>query len=651
MKIGLVLDQIDLGAIALPVFQRGFVWNRDQVRRLMQSLYLRHPVGALLTWKTRTENVSAKGSGQLQPGYVSLLLDGQQRITALYGIMRGESPPFFEGDSNAFKDLFFNMESETFRFYSPVVMQQDPAWVSVTQLMKEGMRPFMKAIAADESLAQEQADTYLDRLYTVASIREIDLHTEELSGDHLEVDKVVEIFNRVNSSGTDLSKGDLALAKLCAKWPDARNELNARLGKWKNAGFRFKLDWLLRCITTVVTGEALFTALSSVSVPQFKDGLVKTEKHVDYLLNLIASRLGLDHSRVLGSPGSFPLMVRYLEQRGGKLADQRESDRLLYWYIHTLLWGRYSSATESVLGQDLASIKDSDGGLDRLIEGLRKDRGDLKLTASDFQGWRVDTRFYPMLYLLTRVQHSRDWCSGNELSHHTLGRSSSLQLHHIFPKSRLYNKEYSRREVNALANFTFLTQSCNLEVSNQLPSEYLPKYRASQSGAVESHWIPMDEDLWQIDRYRDFLAERRKLLAAAANEFLDALREGSVPPSSAIAPLSGDTDERSTMLASQEEDEILLDANIWVTELGLPEGEMSFELVDEESGKLLATLDLAWPNGIQEGLSKPIALLIDEDAEVEAIASQHGFSCYTDAESLKNYVATQVLASEEAVIS
>ncbi|MDE2941462.1 MAG: hypothetical protein OXP10_03845, partial [Chloroflexota bacterium] len=109
-------------------------------------------------------------------------------------------------------------------------------------------------------------------------------------------------------------------------------------------------------------------------------------------------------------------------------------------------------------------------------------------------------------------------------------------------------------------------------------------------------------------------------------------------------------EEVSPTMASLDEDEILLDANIWVTEQGLPEGEMPFELVDEATGELLAILDLAWPHGLQEGLSKPVALLIDEDAEVEAVASQHGFSCYTDAESLKGYVATQILASEEPAV-
>ena len=83
---------------------------------------------------------------------------------------------------------------------------------------------------------------------------------------------VVEIFNRVNSGGTKLSKGDLALAKICAEWPEARDEMKSRLEKWRRAGFQFKLDWLLRTINAVLTGEALFSALKDVDTATFQAG-------------------------------------------------------------------------------------------------------------------------------------------------------------------------------------------------------------------------------------------------------------------------------------------------------------------------------------------------------------------------------------------
>ena len=186
----------------------------------------------------------------------------------------------------------------------------------------------------------------------IHTIRDVDLHVEDVTREEKTVDVVVDIFNRVNSGGTKLSKGDLALAKICASWPEARAEMNSRLERWKGAGFHFKLEWLLRCVNSLITGEAMFSALSGIETSDFRKGL-RTEKHVDYLLNLLSSRLGLDHDRVLGSPYAFPLMVRYVEGREGKLSDPAERDRFLYWYVHAMLWGRYSGSTETVLNQDL----------------------------------------------------------------------------------------------------------------------------------------------------------------------------------------------------------------------------------------------------------------------------------------------------------
>ena len=613
----------------------------------MDSLYRRHPVGSLLTWETKTEGVSYRGEGPLQPGYVRLLLDGQQRITSLYGIVRGKTPPFFEGNPSTFSGLYFNMRTETFQFYAPLRMRQETGWVSVTELMQSGIDKFIGVISQDPAL-RENVGQYIGRLNRVTTIGDVDLHVEEVTGEDKTVETVVDIFNTVNSGGTKLSQGDLALAKICAAWPDARDEMNTRLAVWKSTGFGFKLEWLLRCVNSLATGEALFRALDKVGTPEIADGLRRTEHHVNYLLNLISARLGLDHSRVLGSPYSFPLMVRYLDERGGKLADPRERDRLLFWYIHTMLWGRYSAGTEGVLNQDLAAIEEIDGGLDRLIEGLRRNRGDLKILANDFSGSTRGARFYPLLYMLTRVNHSKDWDTGIELSAHMLGKLSGLQLHHIFPKSLLYKHGYSVGEVNALANFTFLTQETNLKVSNRDPAKYIPEFVERQPGAIESHWIPMDPDLWQIENYPDFLRTRRELLAKAANQLLDSLLQGPAPDVTPIEATLPESPVPRGSIKSEAEENLLLDTNIWVVEQGLPEGEMGYQLVNEQTGNLMAILDLAWPNGLQEGLSQPVALLIDEEIEVERLANREGFRTYGNIESLKQYVQQEILAASLA---
>src|SRR5699024_11198913 len=126
MKISTILDHIDSGHMALPEFQRGYVWNRDQVRGLFDSLYRGHPVGSLLVWATESKTAEHRGDGQLAAGIVKLLLDGQRRITSLYGVIRGKAPKFFDGDERAFTGLHFHLEDERFQFYQPVMMKDDP---------------------------------------------------------------------------------------------------------------------------------------------------------------------------------------------------------------------------------------------------------------------------------------------------------------------------------------------------------------------------------------------------------------------------------------------------------------------------------------------------------------------------------------------
>ena len=217
MKISTILDQIDGGFIALPEFQRGYVWSRDQVRGLFESLYHRHPVGGLLVWATDAKTAAHRGDRPIHGGIVKLLLDGQQRMTSLYGVVRGKPPKFFDGNAQAFSGLRFHLESETFSFYQPIKMRDDPLWIDVTALMQsgtDGLGKFVTELSKVPDHAARVGD-YVGRLSKLLGIVEIDFHIDEVTGDDKTTDVVVDIFNRVNSGGTKLSKGDLALASSC----------------------------------------------------------------------------------------------------------------------------------------------------------------------------------------------------------------------------------------------------------------------------------------------------------------------------------------------------------------------------------------------------------------------------------------------------
>lgn len=646
MKVATLLDLIDQGSLALPEFQRGYVWNRDQVRGLMLSLYRRRPVGSLLVWVTKSESARARGDGFSPPGMISLLLDGQQRLTSLYGIMRGKPPRFFDGNASTFTGLHFHLGDEAFEFYAPVKMKDSPWWIDVTSVLQpDGLGPALQRVLTDSRLASKSA-LYIARLNAINNIKDIELHVEQVTGEEKTVDVVVDIFNQVNSGGTKLSKGDLALAKACADWPEARQEMKQCLAKWRKSGFNFKLELLLRCITTITTGQAMFSGLSDVQTAQVQQGLREAERAVDQCLNLIASRLGLDHDRVFGSRYSLPLLARYQTMNGGRLPTGKERDRLLYWYVHTFLWGRYAGSTESVLNQDLEAIKSNGSPIERLIENLRRHRGDLRIQPEDFRGWSRGARFYPLLYMLTRVWRAKDFESELELSQHLLGQSSCLELHHVFPRAQLYKAGYKKSEVNALANFTFLTKETNQLLSDELPEKYLARSADRSTGLVESHWIPMDRDLWKVGNYRPFLEERRRLLAKAANDFLDQLSGGTVPET--VQPAIPILERR--IETEIEEERLLREINEWVMSKGLGEGEFGIEVLKPETEEIAAVIDLGWPNGLQEGLSQPVALLLNEDEETEEAVIHTGYRFFRTIEAFRRYVDREVAASEATAV-
>lgn len=642
MKISTLLDQIDNGQTALPEFQRGYVWNRDQVRGLMISLYKRYPVGSLLSWATNASSVGHRGEHHLNAGTVNLLLDGQQRITSLYGIVRGRAPAFFDGDERAFTDLYFNVETEEFSFYMPSRMANDPKWISVTRLMAEGSEGMTKRLMSSGEISIDNLSTILNRLNRLRDVRDIDIHVEQISGEDKTLEVVVDIFNKVNSGGTKLSKGDLALARICSTQPDARVRMRQALDDWRAKGFHFSLDWLLRCITTLTTNEAKFSFIHDLSGEQFVSGLNKTIKHISYLLDVLGARLGLDHQQVLTGHYAFPVLVRHIEELGGKMSDETSLNAMLYWYIHSAIWGRYSGSTESVLSRDLDILLDNQpNGIQALIHELHLWRGSLRVRADHFSGHTRGNRFYSLLYMLTRIGEAKDWGLGIPLKKGLLSSNSSLELHHIFPKQRLREYGYDQKLINSLANFCFLTKGSNLSISNRLPTEYFKEVHTNYSDALASQWVPTNSELWKLENYMDFIKARRDLLAKATNGLLDELYPFD-PDQDAPAPVN-ETRDIPGGISTEEEEHQLRELQAWLETQKLPAGELEFELTDTQTGEPLAILDLAWPDGLQPGLSGPGVLLLNEEPDVVLAANKAGYQVFEDVRQLKRHVADTIL--------
>ncbi len=339
-------------------------------------------------------------------------------------------------------------------------------------------------------------------------------------------------------------------------------------------------------------------------------------------------------------------MARYLDQRQAHklgLMDEKERDKLLFWYVQAAMWGRFSGSTESFIDQDLGALESPDGGLDKLLEQLRLWHGGLRAEPGHFLGWSQGARFYPVLYMLTRMGEARDWGTGLPLKANLLGKMSRLEVHHIFPKAQLYKRKHRRAEVNALANFCFLTKDTNLNISDRLPEHYFPEIEQAHPGALASQWIPQDPGLWEVEHFEDFLEARKVLLAEELNRRMEALLHGDTRWLAGAAAVKPEPTLVVGGISSDEEEAQLSALDDWMEAQGLPRGQMAYDYADPQTGAQRAVIDLAWPNGIQEELSQPVAVLLNEDPATLALASQAGFRCFTVLDDFKHYVTTEIL--------
>jgi hypothetical protein len=389
-------------------------------------------------------------------------------------------------------------------------------------------------------------------------------------------------------------------------------------------------------VNTVLTGEAKFQHLHDKGVEEIADALKRAVRHIDSILNMIAGRLGLDHDRVLFAKYAVPVLVRYLDTHGNKI-DEKTRDKLLFWYVESGMWGRFSGSVESIIDKDLGVLEESGGDIDRLIDQLRLSQGGLRVEPGHFHGWSRGARFYPVLYMLTRMSEARDWGNGLPLKTGLLGKMSALEVHHIFPRARLYEANYDRAEVNALGNFCFLTKNTNLSISDRRPEDYFPDVEMAHPGALRSQWIPEDPHLWKIENYRDFLEARKELLADATNACLASLLHKDVHILDGARPARINQSVLLGGITSDEEANELEALNEWVLAQDYTEGQLAWDFIDPETGEQRAILDLVWPTGVQEGLSEPVAVLLDESSELISLASAAGFRCFTTTAAFRTY--------------
>lgn len=542
-----LLGQIRKREILLPEFQRGYVWNRDQVRLFIQSLYKGRPTGHFLIWKTYKPS---KTRGETTPGdgHTLLLLDGQQRLTSLYTLFEGKPPPFYEGE-DLFFNLYFNVVTEEFRFWQKTIMEGDPSWISVHGFLSEGIEIFIKALPTIEKAAHDVYVEHLDRLARLHGIRNYQFQLDTLADESLTVEEVVEIFNRVNSAGTPLTKADLAIAHVCSVWPEAREQLRTFSGEMDKHGFGVDLNFLVRSVAAVASGSVLLEGtFYKVPVEDLQLAWKQVRQAFEHLVNVLRHEAYVDHKDHLATDYALIPPTVYLAKHGGAFTDERTKAQFIRWIFLASIWSRYSGSTDTKLQRDVAAVLDHDHPVQALIDGILDERGRIQLEAKDLEGKGASSAVFKFSYIVARSRNARDWFTGQVLYNKAVGAANGLESHHIFPTAFLKKSGYDLsgdRRHNEVANRAFLTQKANKKISASAPSDYLPAVQGEFPGVLQAQSVSMNPDLWTYENFELFLIERRKLLAKAMNDYLDSL----VP----LEVRSGERSEELIRYLGQEE--------------------------------------------------------------------------------------------------
>lgn len=521
-----LMKDIQQGALILPEFQRGYVWSRDQVRSFLSSLYRGYPTGSFLIWKTPTPPKVRGDSVSDDAKSYRLILDGQQRLTSIYVLMEGEPPPFYEGEK-LFFDLYFNLVKEEFAYFKKSVMANNPEWIQVTGFFKKGLAAYLQEIGRLEEPTREFYFSNMEKLTRLEQIRGYLYYLKELT--ELDMDRVVEVFNLVNSSGTKLSKSDLALAHICSKWPEAREHFWAAKREYAGQGFDFDLSFYTRLTSIVATGSALYDPLYKAPIEDVKAAWPKVRKALDYVFNVLKGDAFIDNASTFPSMYVvIPLAAFFATSNRGSFDSETQKRSFLHWMYAALMWGRYSGSTETKLQADIEALK-SDDPPAKLRENIIAERGRIKVEAKDLDGAGVRSPFFPMCYIVSRSRGAVDWFNGVALYQKQIGKSFGLEIHHVFPQAVLKKAGYEpanpvhKTMINEIANLAYLTKRANLTILASKPGVYIPKVVAKYPDALKQQAVPQNSALWDVGNFEAFLAERRRLLAEAINTFMDSL--------------------------------------------------------------------------------------------------------------------------------
>ena len=570
-----MLDKIDENQLFVPAFQREYVWKRDDAKQLMDSLVKEYPFGTMLTWETANPP-ELKGPHRYdeKQGAVRILLDGQQRATTLYMLIKGALPPYYSASeiANDTRGLYVHLETLELSYYLKLRMENNPLWQDITDVFQRRIRAkdIVRALEERGEVVDRARDDLIDdntrRIENILQ-REFPEQTIPVKAS---VREAIDIFYKVNASGVALTDAELALAQISGYWPEARDEFKGKLAKLASEGYIFKLDFvvymLLGCLYHA--GSDMKKLHGSDNREALRSAWKRLDtKVLDYVVNLLRTHAFVDHTHEISSIYALIPIITYCYDKGTDHLTELEIRKMVKWFYYSQVRSRYVSQLQQKLDRDLRVIRESTSPFDQLLSVIEEEERRLTIEPYEFEGRAVQNPLFNMMRWYFKSRGAVCLTTGVGLRKN-MGRKYQLETDHIFAYSRLKKAGYGKgnRVKYALAqeftNRAVLTQVANRSKSDIEAAQYLRSVAARFPRALELQCIPQDEELWDIARYEDFLRERRRMLALQLNDFLEGITqtvETAEPVSLEYLIQEGESDElefKSTLRWDVREDRV-----------------------------------------------------------------------------------------------
>lgn len=517
-----VLADVRSDKIAIPELQRPFVWKSWQVRDLMDSLYNGYPVGYLITW----QSVGAKLKGGAVAAHQQILIDGQQRVTALRAAIAGQ-PVVGKRYQKKRIAISFNPLTEEFATRTPAI-SRSKQWIhDISEFFSgQSQLTFLREyFRKNPDVDQSHVESAVTRL---AAIEHAQVGVISLADD-LDVETVAEIFVRINAKGVPLSSADFVMSKIATYGDEGRNlrKLIDYFCHLAVAGHAFddikenddefsatehlrKIEWLRSesdelfqpeytdvirvaglvgfsrgkagAIVSELSGldpetRKIDEALIPLAYERFAEALdqIVSRTHLERFIMLIKSAGFIDNS-MIGSKNALNFAYAlYLRLRRDTNLHEGERNQIVKrWFVMTLLTGRAVGSFESVWETDLRRIKEQ-GAAEylRIIEDSELGEGFWEVALP--QELNTPSKRSPAFqtYLAARVSTGgRGFLSKSISVKHMI--EGHGDLHHIVPKNHLIKNGYPKQgDYNQVANFALTETPINIGIKDHPPSEYM----------------------------------------------------------------------------------------------------------------------------------------------------------------------------------